>query len=305
MTNIVCALNNETNDRDTCLPVSIIDKLHTEHVNDTDENSKETNEKIKDIADTLNCKFDNINNQELCIIKKIGDEKNKLKYFKPVADRLDKDYWINNTEIDNIQYQFSTHFKGYYYSNIHMIDFGMFYPQNSEHIEIHKYIKPIREINWIDEIMAVKNNTNTPDNKEINLNYNGTLKGYGLVINTDFSSGSGIHWFSIYFDFDFKNNKLNIEYFNSSGYPIKNQKFKEYFIDLADDITRITKMKAEFIQITTITHQKSTTSNCGAYSLFYIWSRINDNKLPIEYFAKNKITDDKMEEFRSFLFRKK
>ena len=52
------------------------------------------------------------------------------------------------------------------------------------------------------------------------LNYNGELKYFGMVCNTDSSSGSGIHWFSIFIDFTL--NPIQIEYFNSSGYDIKN-----------------------------------------------------------------------------------
>ena len=71
-------------------------------------------------------------------------------------------------------------------------------------IENSKKIKPITEINFIDELK--KNNSN--------FTYNGELKNFGVVINTDLSTNGGIHWFSIFIDFTVT--PITIEYFNSS-----------------------------------------------------------------------------------------
>lgn len=303
--NNICSLNGVTNDRSTCLPESVINKEYFQEYNDDDNISIE--QKIKKLSEKRECVLDDINKNELCIIKKSKNSdniKNIIKYFKPVAGKLTYDYWINNTEIDNVQYQFSLNFKGYYYSYIHMIDFGMFSPQNAEYMDIHKHLKSIKEIDWVKEVKALLSN-NINDNKDITFNYNGPIRGFGVVVNTDFTQGNGIHWFAIYINFDLKNNNITIEYFNSSGYPIKERDFRTYWIDVASKIKLETEIESTFIQVTNITHQSSKTSNCGAYALYYIWSRIKDNPLPIEHFAKNKIYDKDMEEFRSFIFRKK
>lgn len=70
---------------------------------------------------------------------------------------------------------------------------------------------------------------------------------------------------------------------------------------MADDLTR-SGFPAKFIQVTEIEHQRDDTANCGSYSLFYIWSRLNGK--PYTLFKNNRITDELMEEFRSVLWRK-
>ena len=56
-----------------------------------------------------------------------------------------------------------------------------------------------------------------------------------------------------------------------------------------------------FKKVTDIEHQRSDTANCGSYSLYYIWKRLNGTSS--EYFANNQIIDEDMESFRKFLWR--
>jgi hypothetical protein len=319
MSSSICTLNSNTK---YCLPnesINLISQIikKKSHINETPENI------IINSAKELNCNT-NTNHQEktLCVVEKLIDhhkdtileeslKKQVLKYFKPVAKKLDKEYWINNTEIDNIQFQLQTKYKGYYYSYIHMIDLYMFEPTNKDLLLNSHKIKCITDINFIDEL---ENNTT--------LNYNGNLEYFGLVCNTDLSSGGGVHWFSIFIDFRpyynmLKNNKyepITIEYFNSSGYPITagshRNKFINYFTDLEDSLDKYLNEKfktnlklCKFIQATHIEHQRSDTANCGSYSLFYIYSRLNN--VSISHFTNNKITDEEMEDFRKHLWRKK
>jgi hypothetical protein len=289
----ICILNKETK---SCLPVPIIKKLQSD-ILDTDYNSSE--KIIKELAIKTDCSINNgIQNTELCILnklnKKVNDKETKLNikkaiitYFKPITKSYDKNHWLNNSEIDQVQHQLKTLFPGYYYSNIHMIDLVMFNPTHENIIDYN--IKCIKDINFIDECKRENNF----------LTYNGDLKNYGIVCNTDLSSGGGIHWFSIFIDFT-SDSSYNIEYFNSSGYDIRNKKFKEYFLNLADEITREVK-QCNFIKVTDIQHQREDTANCGSYALFYIWKRLNGT--PYSYFAENKIKDEHMEEFRKFLYR--
>lgn len=290
----ICILNKDSN---TCLPVPIINIIQKD-VLQTNHKSKE--EAIINLAKKTNCPItDNLQTTELCILQKLKKNVNNeykqqiinkalITYFKPITKSYDPNHWLNNTEIDHIQHQFMTQFKGYYYSNIHMIDLVMFNPTHSD--IIHYDIKPIIDINFVNELKKENNF----------LNYNGDLKNFGIVINTDYSSGGGIHWFSIFMNF--ASTPYEIEYFNSSGFDIKNKDFKYYFKNLADEISRDVG-KCKFVQVTDIQHQRSDTSNCGSYSLYYIWSRLNGT--PYSYFAENKITDEDMEKFRSFLYRLK
>lgn len=294
----LCVLNSKGN---TCLPEKIIKELEKKILSDINESDLSTHIIIDKIANKLNCNSGSTSSKEICIIENIKkNNKNEetikvmnkalLTYFKPVTKSFDGNYWMNNTDIDSIQYQLQTLFPGYYYSNIHMIDLVMFSPNNEHLMEYGNRIKSIREINFIDELKEITNK----------LTYNGKLKNYGMVINTDSSSGQGIHWFSIFIDF--QATPITIEYFNSSGYDIKNIKFKTYFMNLADEITREVR-KAVFVKVTDVQHQKSTTANCGAFSVFYIYRRLWGTKL--EHFSKTKITDEQMEAFRKFLFRLK
>ena len=168
-----------------------------------------------------------------------------------------------------------------------MIDLVMFNPVHSDLITYD--IKSIKDINFVKECKKEENI----------LTYNGDLKNFGIVFNTDVSSGGGIHWFSIFIDFT-SDETYNIEYFNSSGYDIRNKAFKQYFVNLADEITREVK-KCNFVKVTDIQHQREDTANCGSYALFYLWKRLNGT--PYSYFAENKIKDEHMEEFRKFLYR--
>jgi len=294
----LCVLNSK---RDSCLPKKIIKNLEQKLL-PKNESNLPTNIIIDKLANKLKCNSsNNSSSKEICIIEKIKEKHNdsKLKkvmnkalitYFKPITKSFNGNYWMNNTDIDTIQYQFQTLFKGYYYSNIHMIDLVMFNPNNQHVMENEEQIKSIKEINFVNELKGVNNK----------LTYNGKLKNYGIVMNTDSSSGGGVHWFSIFIDFEAT--PITIEYFNSSGYDIKNINFKKYLIDLADEITREVR-KAVFLTVTKICHQRSNTANCGSYSLYFLWKKLNG--ISSEYFAKNKITDENMEEFRKFLFRLK
>lgn len=251
--------------------------------------SKEISEEVESFenkAESFNCSGD-INEKTLCVLKKLAKENIIVKYFKPPTKSFSHSHWLNNTEIDTIQYQFMTNYKGYYYSDIHMIDFGMFSPSNRDHIDYDPI--PIKDIDFVAEL----NNNGV-------LTSNGPLKNYGMIVNTDTSKGSGIHWFSIFIDFEAT--PITIEYFNSSGFDIKNREFKKFFVDLADTIS-LKKRECRFVKASDIQHQKDTTSNCGVYALYYIWKRLGGES--IEFFKKNKINDDHIVLFRKYFFTSK
>lgn len=298
----ICSLNQN---KSTCLPNAALKVLSESFI--PDKIIKNKYEVIEHLANQTECpKNATIQEKELCALKKIqNDNKNNklgeaiekqiVKYYKIPAKRLDGNYWLNNTEIDNIQFQLQNKYPGYYYSYIHMIDLEMFEPQNKNILLNSNKIYNIKDIDFVNEL---KNSTK--------LNYNKDLKYYGIVCNTDLSKNSGIHWFSIFIDFT--KTPITIEYFNSSGYPLtkgthikEREEFLKFFINLADELSREIR-DTKFIQVTNIEHQRSDTANCGSYSLYYIWSRLN-GKSPNDFKLK-KITDEMMENFRSVLWRK-
>lgn len=291
----ICSLNSSGKH---CLPSDVIKNIYISII-PKEERSKNTNNPISIIAEKTKCDSMNCDKEkELCIVNKLKKNKNdkeiadmaklaSITYFKPTTKDFDHNYWLNNTEIDNIQHQLYNQFEGYYYSNIHMIDLVMIDPKHKQFIEYD--VHPLTELNFVNELK-----------ESTKLNHNGKLKYYGVVINTDISSNSGLHWFSIFIDFTVE--PYTIEYFNSSGYDIKNQNFKKFFINLADEIS-FNCSPCKFVKVTDIQHQSAETANCGSYALYYIWERLNGK--PFSYFANNKIDDEKARSFREFLFRLK
>lgn len=298
----LCILNQK---KDNCLPSDVLKKIEIKIINkepklgthevinnEVNTSNEDDKQKIIKLAQHTNCTEGTIQEKEVCILEKVDDDMSRrllLDYFKPEAPRVDKDYWITNTEIDNVQYQFQKLHEGYYYSNIHMIDLVMFDP-DTKHIMEHN-VYPIKEINFVEELKG----------KRQKLTHNGKLKTYGLVVNTDKSSGRGKHWFSIFIDF--QSRPITIEYFNSSGMILRNDTFNTYFHTLAATITKQLDMPCKYKKVTDIQHQSDETSNCGAYSLYYIWKRLNGTAH--DFFKKNKIMDEQVEEFRKFCFRVK
>lgn len=289
-TDTICSLNEGKN---TCLPENIIYSL-------PENNNKINNIKliIKKISDEYKCGDDE--NKEICIIKKNKNIDSTYKecllntYFKPIGSH-DENAWLNNTHIDLIQEQLYRKYPNYYYSFIHMIDNVMIYPRNINCIN-HK-VSPIIEIDFIKEL----------NNKDpLYLSENGKIKWYGVVYNTDPSHKTGQHWFSILFNFSTNGTELDpfmIEYFNSSGLDIRDINFKDFLYKLAFRISFETGKKTIVKKVTNIQHQSINTGNCGIYSLYYIWSRLNGIPLSTFNNPKKIISDDTMKKFRKVMFR--
>lgn len=277
----ICYLN--TNINESCLP-----------------------DKVKDILtenfDNKECDDEIGQHKELCMIKSAAASSPKevsdilkqyiLQCFKPETESLKGTYWINNTEIDLIQSQFMFRFPNYYYAFIHMIDnVEIRSTHYSKLIPFYDKILPLKKIDFVSEL-----------NKSGKFNYNGELKKFGFVVNTDVSSGNGIHWISFFIDFESK--PITLEYFNSSGRLLNDdpnkKKFYMFLDKICNDLT-YNGYPTKYITATRLQHQNDKTANCGSYSLYYIWKRLNGT--PQSYFETNEITDDEMEKFRGFLWR--
>lgn len=189
----------------------------------------------------------------------------KKNNFKPEGPR-NTDEWLSNYNLDDVLEQWQKKYSDFRHIPFQMRDFE----------------KTKTELATIDFIEEYKKGT----------------KSFGVIINTDISTGSGIHWFAIFVDFR-DSKKMSIEYFNSSGsLPVKE----------IHDWLYNTKMKmaahgydVDVVIVSRIEHQKSNTE-CGVFSLWYIYSRLNN--VPYAYFNKNDaVTDDMMYKFREHLFR--
>lgn len=167
--------------------------------------------------------------------------------------------WLSNNDIDTVLHRLSICYPDFQNIGFQMIDF-------KEHGTLYNY-------DFDSHIKEGK-------------------RQFGVVINTDVSSGSGIHWFCLFFFFN-SPDEINIEFFNSSGRGPVNE-----VQELIDMLSKKYKAKV-FINRTS--HQKKD-SECGVYSLFYIWARLKH--ISVDKLFNHRIKDEQMEEFRKYLFRK-
>lgn len=124
----------------------------------------------------------------------------------------------------------------------------------------------------------------------------------GCIINSDTYQGSGKHWMAL-FACARGDSKWTVEFFNSSGnapapewinWLEKTRVCMEMILDKEKK-----NIPVEIVKVSSIRHQQSR-SECGLYSLFYIWARLNG--VPVEYFTTTPILDQLMFEFRQHLF---
>jgi hypothetical protein len=137
--------------------------------------------------------------------------------------------------------------------------------------------------------------------------YNGEYDGKkykcaGCVINSDTYQGEGKHWMALFADAR-AGDKWTIEFFNSSGnapapewvsWLVKTKTQMEFILE-----KQKRNIPVEIKKVCDIRHQQSR-SECGLYSLFYIWARLHN--IPTDYFSENPIPDQLMFEFRQHLF---
>lgn len=125
------------------------------------------------------------------------------------------------------------------------------------------------------------------------------------VINSDVYAGAGKHWMALFLDAR-DPSRATVEFFNSSGNAPAHEwvrwmeKMKSQIASwcAGHNITCASGFPAA-IKVCNIQHQESQTE-CGLYSLFYIWARLNN--VPYKYFADFRVPDQHMFEFRQHLF---
>ena len=260
---------------------------------------------IVEIKKKLNCDTDS------CVLlntPNLDDEiRDKIdnKNLKPFTKDYSGKYWLNNTELDSCMIQLRSLYPGFGFGFIHMVDLVMFPPQNQGILDFE--VSQITDIDFVKEFGKTINNTPRDNCDKISTLNNVPLTSYGVVFNTDTSSGSGQHWYAIYISTDQRdiNNKMKIviELFNSSGNDIDNDNFNQFWINTALKIGKELNIECEFKKVSNVKHQNDNTGNCGAYSVFYIFSRLNGVN-PDEFNQPNEILKDStMESFRRYIFR--
>jgi len=128
--------------------------------------------------------------------------------------------------------------------------------------------------------------------------YKDGIRCFGVVFNTDKSSGNGQHWYALFGDFN--EEPFTIEYFNSSGDEPQNE-IKEWMLKTKNHMKKELNKDVKDLVVSKFQHQTDNHS-CGSYSLYYILSRLSG--IPYTTFSKKKIPDESMHQFRYTLFRK-
>ena len=264
-----CAFNIEAKSG-VCMDDTTVNKLEkyaTDVKNLIVKQGKDTIDKLKNI---FNCK------NESCLLTKseikdfIGHStaENQLdNRFKPKGP-FDSNEWFSNVNIDKVLYQIAIKYKEkkFLHVEFQMSDF------ESKGGELSKI--------------------------DLAKEYNNGIRCFGVVFNTDISSGRGQHWFSIFGDFN--SVPFTLEYFNSTGQdPLP--EISQWMKKTKHHMEKTLDTKVNDIIVSKISNQ-SDNHSCGSYSLYYIISRLDG--IPYKYFTKNKIGDTTMHTFRQHhLFR--
>jgi hypothetical protein len=121
---------------------------------------------------------------------------------------------------------------------------------------------------------------------------------FGVVFNTDYSSGPGIHWYCVYGEKD--NNNISIEYFNSSGEKPLDETMV-WLCTLCHTLRKDIPGSNVKIKYSTGIKFQSDNHSCGVYSIMYIYYRVKG--ISSNYmFEPNNFNDEYMHEARKLLF---
>jgi len=256
---------------------SKIEKLNQAFIKGNIIDSNELNIDFQDVVAT-NC------DSEQCVTK-------KMPKYKAVTSKVDGPNDISllsNDNIDAVQTCYMNIFKDYFAYTFNMRNFK---EMRFDHGIIHEP-DTLATIKMADILNAPQKPI-----ERFGTLCSGPYKMCGCVINTDNYTGSGKHWMALFVDFRTPN--ISVEFFNSSGNN-PSYEYNEWMTDTCDDLKKLfPDSKVSKVVVNKFEHQKSATE-CGLYSLFYIWCRLTD--IPYEYISTHRITDGIMFAFRVLLF---
>jgi hypothetical protein len=120
---------------------------------------------------------------------------------------------------------------------------------------------------------------------------------FGVVLNTDWTSGRGIHWYCLFGEK--ANGAATLEYFNSSGRdPLVET--QTWLHKTKHGLARDLKIPVDVRYTTGITFQNDEHS-CGVYCLMYIWLRLEG--IEHQQFKAHNFHDKLMHQARRATFR--
>jgi hypothetical protein len=122
-----------------------------------------------------------------------------------------------------------------------------------------------------------------------------------VVVNGDYYDGAGKHWMAIFVDARATGDapEWTIEFFNSAAIHPESEWIDWMAKTYRELQSANPRARVRRIWVDRLWHQH-TKSECGPYSLFYIWARLND--VPAQYFIDNVVPDQIVLEFRQHLF---
>lgn len=187
--------------------------------------------------------------------------------------------WLSNFNIDDVLEEIKKTYADQHFWNIpfQMRDF--------------KKTKP-------DENADEKQKESNLESFDILKKYKENYRCFGVAINTDYSSGNGIHWFCLFICM--RNPDITIEYFNSSGNPPLAE-IASWMKKTRMLLTNAFPNRKVYEVIASKEEHQTDDHSCGVYALYYIISRVAN--IPYTYFQKNIVKDETMHKFRKFIFR--
>jgi hypothetical protein len=200
--------------------------------------------------------------------------------FKPKGPALSPDL-LNNYDIDKTMHQWATtgtiKNKKFHALPYQMIDFA----------------EQKTELDSLDIVSL------------INQNYDS----FGVVLNTDVSSGRGKHWFCMYAELKNQQTKKSkgtkedpiiLEFFNSSGNPPR-EEISIWMEKTKADLFVNDKLYVEFEYPVMGKQIQKSDTECGMWALIYIWSRLMDKSS--KFLLEQKTTDKEVIDARKNFFR--
>lgn len=181
---------------------------------------------------------------------------------------------LSNVNIDTILKQWALSFTDFFPYNFNMLNYTKYNYQNGK----------------------MEASPDTLATINVGQLYKDGFRTAACVINSDTYDGGGKHWMALFADM--RNPRATIvEFFNSAGGCAEPEWFN--WLAKAKRELEDVGLKVSVIDCGRITHQDSMTE-CGVYSLFYIWCRLNGTAA--NKFQEQAIPDKCMFRFRQHLF---
>lgn len=191
---------------------------------------------------------------------------------------------LNNYNIDDNMKLFTKKFPEFFPYNFNMLNYRDYSFVNGRVVDAPDTLETIRVADLV-----------------------GKYKCCGVVINSDVYENGGLHWMAMFADWR-DPNAATVEFFNSSGnspqaeFALWLERSRDALVSAGMKMRPFRDYSGEMLDIARVTnrrHQQSTTE-CGLYSLFYIYSRLCGIKP--EFYSTHFVPDQLMFEFRQHLF---